>query len=240
MKYIFIFLALLTLSFNKYPTYTKTDLLGKFEPQSNSNFTRVSSAYSDRELYLRKEVNDAFIAMAKAARKDGIELRVISATRNFTRQTEIWEGKWENVKGSGIEKAEEILRYSSMPGTSRHHWGTDFDLNSLEPDYFESGKGAEIYAWLDTNAWHFGFFQPYFELGEARAAGYKEEKWHWSYFPTANRLLKAYNNLIDYKDVQGFEGAEFADTLDVFRNYVNAIYVPKDLEYKVVRNPYLN
>jgi LAS superfamily LD-carboxypeptidase LdcB len=216
------------------------DLLGTFNPAEHKGFSRVSSAYCDRDLYLRKEVNKAFVTMAKAARKDGIDLRIISATRNFTRQTEIWEGKWENFKGSDFEKAEEILLYSSMPGTSRHHWGTDFDLNSLEPEYFESGRGAQIYKWLNTNAWRYGFFQPYYEKGEERIAGYKEEKWHWSYYPTANRLLKAYNNLIDYKDIEGFQGATLADSLDVFKNYVNAIYVPKDLEYKVIRNRYLN
>lgn len=239
MRYFTFLLALILLSFSNVPTYQKSDLLGKFSPEKHKRFTRVSATYCDRGIYLRKEVNTAFVKMAKAARKDGIDLRIISGTRNFTRQTEIWQGKWQTFKGSDLEKAEEILLYSSMPGTSRHHWGTDFDLNSLEPEYFESGKGAQIYAWLDEHAWKFGFFQPYYKLGEDRAAGYKEEKWHWSYYPTANQLLRAYNNLIKYDDITGFDGSGLSDSLNVFDNYVNAIYVPRDLEYKVVRNRYL-
>ena len=227
------------LSFNNVPTYHKSDLLGKFNPEKHKEFSRISSAYCDRDIYLRKEVNSAFVQMAKAARQEGIDLRILSGTRNFKRQTEIWLSKWDTFKGSDLEKAKEILLYSSMPGTSRHHWGTDFDLNALEPEYFESGRGAELYAWLDANAWKYGFFQPYYKLGEDRAAGYKEEKWHWSYYPIANQLLKAYNNLIEYKDLKGYEGAELADSLQVFDNYVNAIYVPRNLEYKVVRNRYL-
>jgi len=240
MKYLTYLFVFVLLSFSSIPTYEKSDLLGKFSPETHKKFSRVSAEYCDRDIHLRKEVNSAFVKMAKAARKEGIDLRIISGTRNFTRQTEIWQGKWETFKGSDLEKAEEILLYSSMPGTSRHHWGTDFDLNSLEPDYFESGRGAKIYAWLDSNAWKFGFFQPYYKLGEERAAGYKEEKWHWSYYPIANQLLKAYNNLIEYKDINGFDGSELSDSLDVFDNYVNAVYVPRNLEYQVVRNRYLN
>ncbi|MFM9004881.1 MAG: D-alanyl-D-alanine carboxypeptidase family protein [Flavobacteriales bacterium] len=43
------------------------------------------------------------------------------------------------------------MKFSSMPGTSRHHWGTDIDLNSVEPSYFLSGKGLLIYQWLSAH-----------------------------------------------------------------------------------------
>ncbi len=48
-----------------------------------------------------------------------------------------------------------------MPQASRHHWGTDVDINSVEPEYFESGQGLKEYTWLQENAWKFGFCQPY-------------------------------------------------------------------------------
>ena len=48
-----------------------------------------------------------------------------------------------------------------MPSTSRHHWGTDIDLNSLNNSYFSSGKGLKEYDWLTTNANHYGFYQVY-------------------------------------------------------------------------------
>ncbi|NJK84501.1 MAG: M15 family metallopeptidase [Saprospiraceae bacterium] len=41
------------------------------------------------------------------------------------------------------ERALKILKYSSMPGTSRHHWGTDIDLNSFSNSYFEQGEGKK-------------------------------------------------------------------------------------------------
>ena len=111
--------------------------------------------------------------MYDAAKKEGITLKIISATRNFATQKIIWEGKWtgkrlheskENLAKTipnPTERAIKILRWSSMPGTSRHHWGTDIDLNKLNNSYFEKGEGLKIYNWLIANASSFGFCQPY-------------------------------------------------------------------------------
>jgi len=48
-----------------------------------------------------------------------------------------------------------------MPGTSRHHWGSDVDLYSLEDIDFLKGNGKIIYQWLTDNAASYGFCQPY-------------------------------------------------------------------------------
>ena len=110
--------------------------------------------------------------------------------------TSIWNEKWSGKRKSTgtaditkitdqLEKAMIILRYSSMPGTSRHHWGTDFDINMLNNEYYDKGDGKIIYKWLESNAAKFGFGQPY---NAGRENGYKEEKWHWSYPRTSSGL----------------------------------------------------
>jgi zinc D-Ala-D-Ala carboxypeptidase len=53
------------------------------------------------------------------------------------------------------------MQYSSMPGTSRHHWGTDVDLYALDDIYFTYGDGKIVYDWLLANAANYGFCQPY-------------------------------------------------------------------------------
>ena len=228
MRYVFLGILVLNLwSFNETPVYTRAEIIGQFDPSSHPRFVRVSSQWSEKTVYLRKSVNDAFVEMAKDARKDGVHLRIVSGTRNHERQKEIWTEKWNRFEGNSEEKAKEILKYSSMPGTSRHHWGTDFDLNSVESAYFENGTGLKIYEWLDANAWKYGFFQPYNELGDHRNTGYKEEKWHWSYYPESRKILKVYNTIINYKDIQGFEGAELSQSFHVIDTYVNAIHVPQ-------------
>ncbi|NJN41998.1 MAG: M15 family metallopeptidase [Flammeovirgaceae bacterium] len=146
-------------------------LLGKFNPADDSRFVRLTSEHASGGAlgaYLRRETLSSFEMLQKAADRDGIQLKIISATRNFDRQKEIWENKWngktpvegKDISGmAGAEKAKLILRYSSMPGTSRHHWGTDFDLNDLNPAYWKSGEGLKIYSWLLANASRFGFCQ---------------------------------------------------------------------------------
>lgn len=110
-----------------------------------------------------------------------------------------------------------------MPTTSRHHWGTDFDLNALENSYFSSGKGLKEYEWLVANGPEFGFGQPYSAKGPDRPTGYEEEKWHWSYLPAAKRFHQSYMDLVDISMIEGFDGAEAASELDVISNYVNGI-----------------
>ena len=109
-----------------------------------------------------------------------------------------------------------------MPSTSRHHWGTDLDLNSLENSFFERGDGLRIYQWLKTHAAEYGFCQPYTSKTSGRK-GYEEEKWHWSYVPLSGQFLEEYNKKVTYKDIKGFAGSSVAPSIDVIRNYVNGV-----------------
>ncbi|MEM7037529.1 MAG: M15 family metallopeptidase, partial [Bacteroidota bacterium] len=169
-----------------------------------------------------------------AAKTEGINLKIVSATRPFSSQKGIWEAKWtgaRRVEGQNLatevpdpkERALKILRFSSMPGTSRHHWGTDIDLNNLNNSWFESGTGKKIYEWLAAHAYEYGFCQPYSPKGEQRPHGYEEEKWHWSYMPLAKKYLAAYLNQVDYTHIHGFKGSEAAEQIDVIQHYVGGI-----------------
>ncbi len=213
----------------------KKYLLGQFDESKDERFVKLDSVYargSATGKYLRKEAYEAFVRMRIAAKQDGVSLVIISATRNFEAQKRIWENKWEGrtvVEGKNLttisnlkERARLILLYSSMPGTSRHHWGTDMDLNALENSYFDSGDGLKAYQWLTTHAVEFGFCQPYTSKRNGRT-GYEEEKWHWSYLPLSSELLKSYVNLIKYTHINGFKGSETASKLKAIQNYVQGI-----------------
>ncbi len=216
-------------------TIDKKYLLGQFNYKSEKNFVKVEAQYGNKEdMYLQKEVYEAFLKMRIAALKDGITLIIVSATRNFNEQKTIWEAKWTGnklVNGENLsltvkdpnERAKIILNYSSMPGTSRHHWGTDIDINSINKDYFSSEKGNKVYEWLMTNAATYGFCQPYNEKNNLRPNGYEEEKWHWSYISIANQYLSDYKKTITYKDITGFMGSETSITLDIIKNYILGI-----------------
>jgi len=210
-------------------------LMGKFNPGSHKDFTTIKSVHASKGgMHLRKDAYNAFVKMYNAAKKDGVSLKIISATRPFSHQKSIWEAKWQGkrkVNGRflpGLAKDPEkrallILQYSSMPGTSRHHWGTDIDLNNLNNSYFESGKGKKIYDWLTLNASQFGFCQVYSPKGDDRFWGYNEEKWHWSYLPVAKQLTKQYKSKIKDEDIKGFEGSEAAVQIEMIDKYVLGI-----------------
>jgi len=211
-------------------------LSGKFDPTKHPDFMKVAAKYTDGDPYvLHQKTYASFEKMHAAALADGVKLVMVSATRNFKRQRQIWEAKWNGQRLlEGKDKADEvypdpadraraILRYSSMPGTSRHHWGTDIDLNDLENSYFATGDGKKVYDWLTANAAGYGFCQPYTPKGDARPNGYEEEKWHWSYLPLATQLTDYATSALKDTDISGFEGAEAAPQIGVLENYVLGI-----------------
>ncbi|MFN2394975.1 MAG: M15 family metallopeptidase [Bacteroidales bacterium] len=218
------------------PQPDKNILLGKLSTsQKDSLLSPIENKYANRSgMYMHKKAYNAFINMHDDAKKDGIELTIVSAFRDFDHQNRIWENKWTgrqvlsgNIFATEIPDAEkralEILKFSAMPGTSRHHWGTDIDLNSLNNSYFASGQGRQEYEWLVEHAHKYGFCQPYTRKNEDRPSGYEEEKWHWSYKPVSSVYLKHFKELVNYNDLTGFEGHETAHQLRVIENYVSNV-----------------
>ena len=208
--------------------YSKDFLLGKFDYRTHSDFVLVSEKWSDKEIYLQKDTYLAFEKMANAAARDGIPLVILSGTRNFSEQKVIWDRKWNNLKTTTKDEIGitlKILSSSSMPSTSRHHWGTDFDVNSVEDSYFLSGMGKEVYRWLSSNAHNYGFCQVYDNKKETKRTGYEVEKWHWSYMPISTLMLDAYINQIQYKDINGFQGDELAanSSVKIIENFILGI-----------------
>ncbi len=202
---------------------TSDFVLGKFDYKSDSTFVKVESRYSVKEIYLNHLVYQAFLKMAKAAKRDSIDLKILSGTRNFYEQKAIWNRKWNRYSNlNPTERSKKILEYSSMPSTSRHHWGTDIDLNSLNNSYFNTGKGLRTYTWLKEHANNFGFYQVYTNKNNGRT-GYNEEKWHWSFVPLASKYLDFYNSNIKTEDISGFEGSQLAKDLRIIEDFVNGI-----------------
>ena len=159
-----------------------------------------------------------------------------SAARSFKAQRSIWEGKWTGKRKVGgvlnidkkipdaVQRARKILEYSSMPGSSRHHWGTEVDLNAFNNDWFASGKGKKLYSWMQQNAARFGFCQPYTAKGpDGRNTGYNEEKWHWSFVPLAGPYTEQAAQQLGNTMIRDFKGAEAAESVNIVGEYVLGI-----------------
>ena len=214
-------------------SFTIEYVMGRFDPSTHPDFVPVDSQFADRKgMYLRRDTYTAFLRMREHAERDGIILQIRSATRNFQYQKKIWEDKWTGTRliesGENLaettpdptERARKILRYSSMPGSSRHHWGTDIDINNFENDWFTSGEGLKLYNWMKANAGTYGFCQPY---NAGRPYGYLEERWHWSYMPVSAPLTAFAREHLKNEMIDGFLGSETAVSIDIVNKYVLGI-----------------
>ena len=176
--------------------------------------------------------------MQLAAESEDIALVIVSNTRpsgqEFAfgrRQTQVqtFEGRLRNG-GANVEDVRDRMRQSAMPGTSRHHWGTDIDLavrgsenRAFQASSWEEGNLLLAYNWLSDNAASFGFYQTYTSKEDDERTGYEEEPWHWSFMPSAADYLDSYNENISNGDLTGFEGDQFVNEINPIGEYVNGL-----------------
>lgn len=189
---------------------------------------------------LEKQTMRAFNRMASAAATEGIKIEVASAFRSYDRQLQIWTRKYNNNIQAGmspIEAMKKIIEYSTMPGTSRHHWGTDIDLidgsasprpdSVLQAKHFH-GKGpfCKFKEWMDSNSESFGFYEVY--TNNANRKGFKYEPWHFSYKPVAKKYLETYlqfdfNKILEEIDLPGKEHMTVQFIDDYLQNNISDI-----------------
>ncbi|MGL1564140.1 M15 family metallopeptidase [Vibrio parahaemolyticus] len=161
-----------------------------------------STMVGQKAFLMHPDVANDLLNMIEAAKKAGFKMEIASGFRDFSRQRAIWNGKFEGelpildsnsqplnkAALSNEEKLKAILRWSALPGGSRHHWGCDFDVYArnllpadtklqLEPWEYLEGHQLAFYCWLKDHIDEFGFFFPYLQdLG-----GVAIEPWHISH-----------------------------------------------------------
>ncbi|WP_199611369.1 M15 family metallopeptidase [Flocculibacter collagenilyticus] len=200
--------------------------------------------------FVHKDVADPFSALQQAAGSAGFDLQLISSFRAFDRQLAIWNGKFCGARPvfdlygaqldmntlSDWDKCKAIMLFSALPGTSRHHWGTDFDFydhRSLPEDYSvqlvaqeytEDGPFQGLTQWLIHHARNYGFSFPY----KSFRGGVAAEPWHISYHTLANTFQKKLDHdtlwqiLIEH-DIEG--KAALLQNIDfILENYIHNIH----------------
>jgi LAS superfamily LD-carboxypeptidase LdcB len=171
---------------------------------------------------LEKNTFIAMEKMRKAALLDGVKIKVVSGFRDFERQKQIWNRKFKKFTTennlSDLEAIKEIIRFSTIPGTSRHHWGTEIDVIDedfkneknllISKKYEEGGIFEKLKKWMDNNSQKFGFYVTYDD--NINRKGFEYEPWHYSYLPESKRYLKSFLKIdiveiISKVDIQGKE-----------------------------------
>ena len=164
--------------------------------------------------WVHKQAVTPLLELQYAAQDAGFELRLCSSFRSFERQMLIWNGKVSGMRpvmdpfGNPMDltdlspwhKIQAILRWSALPGASRHHWGTDFDIYDIKvmprgyqikliPEEVQgSGLFAPMHDWLDEylSSEQTEFYRPY----EIDTGGIAPERWHISYRPLADQYYR--------------------------------------------------
>lgn len=172
---------------------------------------------------LLPEAGRALQRLRERANRAGFNLCVASGYRSYQRQLSIFNAKAvgeraivdeagrilrpANLSAKALLAA--ILRFSALPGVSRHHWGTDVDvwdsaavnadyqLALTTDEYADGGVFSAMSQWLDERIAADdaeGFFRPY----ASDSGGVAPEPWHLSYRPGAQGLatLQSLENLL--------------------------------------------
>ncbi|CAH6804052.1 D,D-carboxypeptidase family protein [Vibrio chagasii] len=168
--------------------------------QSDSHL--APSLIGTKTFLVHSDAIDDLNRLIEAAQLAGFKMEIASGFRDYERQSLIWNRKFSGeapildsdsqpLDASTLtehQKLSAILRWSALPGASRHHWGCDFDVFArnhlpedtqlqLEPWEYLTGHQQAFYQWLSANASQFGFFFPYSrDLG-----GVAIEPWHISH-----------------------------------------------------------
>jgi LAS superfamily LD-carboxypeptidase LdcB len=195
---------------------------------------------------------DAVNALRDAAARAGHELEIVSSFRDFARQCGIWNRKFRGEQAvfdrggrpldvaamEASERIRAILIWSALPGASRHHWGTDFDVidrAAVRPDYRPeltvaeytgTGPFVRLNEWLAANLGNHGFFRPY----QTERGGVSPEPWHLSYTPVSEPALRALTLEVLAEAIGGseIEGREhvLAQLPEIYDRYVRSIDAP--------------
>ncbi|MGJ8686126.1 MAG: M15 family metallopeptidase [Spongiibacteraceae bacterium] len=192
-----------------------------------------------------------FCALQSRAAEQGFDLQIISGFRSFDRQCGIWNAKAQGQRPlldsfgaeldfSALSEQQllaAILRWSALPGASRHHWGCDvdvYDAAAVENDYqvqltpeevSDSGVFGPLHKWLDeqfTAGRGEGFFRPY---GEDRG-GVAPERWHLSYAPLAAQCQIALRADVLAEKLRKVDDLQLKTLLldnlpEIFERYIN-------------------
>ena len=173
---------------------------------------------------LHHDVLPALSRIQADAQRNGFTIAIASGYRSFDRQLMIWNGKatgerqvldsdgqiMDTSQLSDEELLFAILRWSAIPGCSRHHWGSDMDVydsaavsagyNVQLTTAETTGEGpfAPLHHWLDTYlaSDECEFFRPYAH----DRGGIAPERWHLSHWPTAKQYERCLDEgrLIDW------------------------------------------
>ncbi|AHH06646.1 D-alanyl-D-alanine metallocarboxypeptidase [Borrelia crocidurae DOU] len=161
-------------------------------------------------LKLRKILINDLIDLINAGKKNGLQIKIISAYRTKEYQNFLFK---YNVKTYGIKSAQ---IQSAISNHSQHQLGTTIDFINTDDNLLNTKEGK----WLYENSSKYGFSLSYPKKHE-KETGYKAEPWHYMYIgKQACALQKKYFNNLQYKFLE-FWNNNKKELLKLIQKYKN-------------------
>jgi len=153
----------------------------------DEKFSGLAASYQD---WLKGQPEDVRKKLKAAGAG---KLTKASHVRTFTDQAgvagpELAKRTTSKSTDEDIEKGVlDVMTTRSLPGFSRHAWGTDLDVIDPTRNRWEGGgELTPVIPFLAAEAANFGFFHPYGQKPpDTTQRHYVEEPWHLSYWPIA-------------------------------------------------------
>jgi LAS superfamily LD-carboxypeptidase LdcB len=206
------------------------------------------TSFPEQAVKVHPQIISGLLSLIQRAAEVGFNMRIASGFRSFERQLLLWNNKAHGLRpvldqlGQPIdvnfladdEKMFAILRWSALPGASRHHWGTDIDVYDAAhmPVNYQlqltvdetQGNGccAAFHLWLTQELQQTSqdFYRPYV----AGVGSISPEPWHLSYQPLARSFATQLTEDILRKKIQETDIALKDSILnnlnDIFNNYI--------------------
>ncbi len=177
--------------------YSKVYFLNEnYTPKKLTSLEGNYTSDPSKTLILHAEVWSRLKRLIDGAASDGVEIKVVSAYRDFSTQTSL-KSQYRVTYGSGANQ------FSADQGYSEHQLGTTVDLSSPEnSNLLDNFQSTKAYKWLLDNAHKYGFIISYPENNEY----YQFEPWHWRFVGVdlATDLHDANANFYDW-DQRGID-----------------------------------
>ena len=191
-----------------YQDIKTTDVSNKYEMLVNKFYAlpsdydvgitkKFSATYAYGSVSAEETVYSEFIAMANAAKADGVTLVLSSGYREHGYQEKVYN---DMVYSKGKSYADD---YAARPGSSEHETGLALDILSTgEGAYTNNFDKTEAYRWLQVHSQEYGFILRYPD-GKEHITGYKPESWHYRYLGV-DLATKVKNEGITYDEYYAF------------------------------------
>lgn len=178
----------------------------------------------DRDIQLSRKVAEAFRQMVEAAAEEGVRYFLISSGyRDFDKQQQLY-----------VEKGSD---YALPAGHSEHNLGLSLDIGSSLGAMSEAPEGA----WLQENAWKYGFILRY-PKNKVNITGIQYEPWHFRYVGLPHSAIMHHKDLVleQYLELLreekrigvDLDGIHYSVTYYPATSNAN-VFIPEEGEYEI-------